>query len=80
MRTSKFLVFLAALLPATAVPTGMEPLLVQLQLDHDASLAAERGFRLHRESGALTGAKASDYAAYVARLLRRSRTPAQDWP
>jgi hypothetical protein len=71
MRTVKFLIFLAALLPAAAVPIGAEPLLEQLQLDHDAWVAAERDFRARRESGALVGAEASDYAAYVARLQRR---------
>jgi hypothetical protein len=71
MRTVKFLIFLAALLPAAAAPIGAEPLLEQLRLDHDAWVAAERDFRVRRESGALIGAEASDYAAYVARLQRR---------
>jgi hypothetical protein len=71
MRTVKFLMFLAALLPAAAVPIGAEPLLEQLQLDHDAWVAAESDFRVRRESGALVGVEASDYAAYVARLRRR---------
>jgi hypothetical protein len=71
MRTVKFLIFLAALLLAAAAPIGAEPLLEQLRLDHDAWAAAERDFRARRESGALIGAEASDYAAYVARLQRR---------
>jgi len=71
MRTVQFLIFLAALLPVVAVPIGAEPLLEQLRLDHDAWVTAERDFRVRRESGALIGAEASDYAAYVARLQRR---------
>ena len=71
MRTVKFLMFLATLLPTTAVPKGAESLLEQLRLDHGAWLAARHDFRAHRESGALVGAEASDFAAYVARLQRR---------
>jgi hypothetical protein len=71
MRTVKFLMFLAALLPVAAVPIGAEPLLEQMRLDHAAWVAADRDFRVRRESGALIGAEASDYAAYVARLQRR---------
>ena len=71
MPTVKFLIFLAALLPVVAFPIGAEPLLEQLRLDHGAWATAERDFRVRRESGALIGAEASDYAAYVARLQRR---------
>jgi hypothetical protein len=71
MRTVKFLVLVASLLPVAAVPTGVEPLLEQLRLDHDAWVTAERDFHVRRASGALVGAEASDYAAYVARLQRR---------
>ena len=71
MRIAKSLMLLAALLPGAAVWAGAEPLLEQLRLDHAAWAAAERDFRARRERGALAGAEASDYAAYVARLQRR---------
>jgi hypothetical protein len=71
MHIAKSLMLLAALLPDIAVQAAAEPLLEQLQLDHAAWVTAERDFRVRRESGALIGAEASDYAAYVARLQRR---------
>ncbi|MGB7930851.1 MAG: hypothetical protein WCH04_01265 [Gammaproteobacteria bacterium] len=71
MNIAKFLMLLAVLLPEIAIPAAAEPLLEQLRLDHAAWSTAERDFRARRESGALVGAEASDYAAYVARLQRR---------
>jgi hypothetical protein len=71
MKIAKFLLLLAVLLQAVAIRAAAEPLLEQLRLDHAAWTTAERDFRARRESGALVGAEASDYAAYVARLQRR---------
>jgi hypothetical protein len=70
MNIAKFLL-LAVLLPGIDILAAAEPLLEQLRLDHAAWATAERDFRARRESGALIGAEASDYAAYVARLQRR---------
>ena len=70
MNIAKFLL-LAVLLPGIDILAAAEPLLEQLRLDHAAWATAERDFRARRESGALIGAEASDYAAYVARLRRR---------
>jgi len=70
MNIAKFLL-LAVLLPGIDILAAAEPLLEQLRLDHAAWVTAERDFRARRESGALIGAEASDYAAYVARLQRR---------
>ena len=70
MNIAKFLL-LAVLLPGIDIQAAAEPLLEQLRLDHAAWATAERDFRARRESGALIGAEASDYAAYVARLRRR---------
>jgi hypothetical protein len=70
MRIAKSLMLMASLLPDVAVRAGAEPLLEQMRLDHAAWVAADRDFRARRESGALRGAEASDYAAYVARLQR----------
>jgi hypothetical protein len=70
MNIAKFLL-LAVLLPVVAIRAAAEPLLEQLRLDHAAWATAERDFRARRKSGALVGAEASDYAAYVARLQRR---------
>jgi hypothetical protein len=71
MRIAQSLMLMAALLPDVAAPAGTEPLLEQMRLDHAAWAAANSDFRTRREHGALTGAEASDYAAYVARLQRR---------
>jgi hypothetical protein len=71
MNIAKFLMLLAVMLPAVAIGAAAEPLLEQLRLDHAAWATADRDFRARRESGALVGAEASDYAAYVARLQRR---------
>jgi hypothetical protein len=71
MNIAIFLMLLAVLLPSVAIRAAAEPLLEQLRLDHAAWATAERDFRIRRESGALVGAEASDYAAYVARLQRR---------
>jgi hypothetical protein len=71
MRTVKSLMLLAALLPGAAVPADAEQLQEQLRLDHAAWTAAERDFHARRERGTLTGAEASEYAGYVARLRRR---------
>jgi len=70
MNIAKFLL-LAVLMPGIDILAAAEPLLEQLRLDHAAWATAERDFRARRESGALIGAEASDYAAYVARLQRR---------
>jgi hypothetical protein len=70
MNIAKFLMLLAVLLPEIAIRAAAEPLLEQLRLDHAAWSTAERDFRARRESGALVGAEASDYAAYVAHLQR----------
>ena len=70
MNIAKFLL-LAVLLPGIDILAAAEPLLEQLRLDHAAWATAERDFRARRESGALVGAEASDYAVYVARLQRR---------
>jgi hypothetical protein len=70
MNIAKFML-LAVLLPGIDILAAAEPLLEQLRLDHAAWVTAERDFRARRESGALIGAEASDYAAYVARLQRR---------
>jgi hypothetical protein len=70
MNIAKFLL-LAVLLPGIDILAAAEPLLEQLRLDHAAWATAERDFRARRESGALIGAEASDYASYVARLRRR---------
>lgn len=71
MGITQSLMLMAALLPDVAVPAGAEPLLEQMQLDHAAWATADSDFRARRERGVLTGAEASDYAAYVARLQRR---------
>jgi hypothetical protein len=71
MNIAKFLMLLAVMLPEIAIGAAAEPLLEQLRLDHAAWATAERDFRARRKSGALVGAEASDYAAYVARLQRR---------
>jgi len=70
MNIAKFLL-LAVLMPGIDVLAAAEPLLERLRVDHAAWATAERDFRARRESGALVGAEASDYAAYVARLQRR---------
>jgi len=70
MNITKFLL-LAVLMPGIDVLAAAEPLLERLRVDHAAWATAERDFRARRESGALVGAEASDYAAYVARLQRR---------
>jgi hypothetical protein len=71
MHIAKSLMLLAVLLPDIAARGASEPLLEQLRLDHAAWVTAERDFRVRRESGALIGVEASDYAAYVAHLQRR---------
>jgi hypothetical protein len=71
MRIAKPLLLLILLLPVVTVRVAAEPLLEQLRLDHAAWEAAAHDFRTRREHGVLTGAEASEYAAYVARLQRR---------
>jgi len=71
MNIAWFLMLLAVMIPEIAIGAAAEPLLEQLRLDHAAWTTAERDFRARRESGALVGTEASDYAAYVARLQRR---------
>jgi hypothetical protein len=73
MNIAMILILLAVMLPeiANGAAAEPEPLLEQLRLDHAAWTTAESDFRARRESGALIGTEASDYAAYVARLLRR---------
>ncbi len=71
MHIAKSLMLLVVLLPSIAAWGAAEPLLEQLRLDHAAWVTAERDFRVRRESGALIGVEASDYAAYVAHLQRR---------
>jgi hypothetical protein len=71
MNIARLLMLLAVMIPELAIGAAVEPLLEQLRLDHAAWTTAERDFRARRESGALVGTEASDYAAYVARLQRR---------
>lgn len=68
--TLKLMALSLALL-CTRMAGAAEQLLEQLRIDQAALVVAERDFRSRRESNTLTDAEASDYAAYVARLVKR---------
>ncbi len=55
----------------SAVAASPQQQLEQLGIDHAAWVAAEQDYRIGRERGTLTGEEATDYAAWVARLLRQ---------
>ena len=66
-----YFVVLPAMLAVILAWTETDESVAQLRLDHAAWRAAEDDYRAQREFGGLSGAEAADYAAYVARLLRR---------
>lgn len=66
-----YFIALPAMLSVILAWTATDETVAQLRLDHAALRAAEDDYRAQREFGGLSGAEASDYAAYVARLQRR---------
>lgn len=60
----------AMLLPGLSLAVE-ESLVDQLRSEYAALITADSHYRIQREQGALNGAEASDYAAYIARLHRR---------
>ncbi len=67
----KPIIALSTLLMLGTAMAGANQLLEQLRLDHSALVAAESDFREHRARGSLIGVEAADYAAYIARLVKR---------
>lgn len=64
-------VALPAMLTVILAWTETDEAVAQLQIDYAAFRAAEDDYRAQRELNGLSGAEATDYAAYVARLQRR---------
>lgn len=86
-----YLVALPAMLTVILAWTDTDESVAQLRIDYAAFSAAEDDYRAQRELNGLSGAEATDYAAYVARLQRRvfegcravrnsGATPPQDVP
>jgi len=67
----KLNIALAALLTATLVWATSSEAVTQLRFDYAALQSAQEDYRLQRESMALEGLEASDYAGYIAGLQRR---------
>jgi len=66
-----YFVAMPAMLTVILAWTDTDESVAQLRIDYAAFSAAEDDYRAQRELNGLSGAEATDYAAYVARLQRR---------
>lgn len=66
-----YFVALPAMLTVILAWTDTDESVAQLRIDYAAFSAAEDDYRYEREFNGLSGAEATDYAAYVAKLQRR---------
>jgi hypothetical protein len=66
-----YFVALPAMLTVILAWTDTDESVAQLRIDYAAFSAAEDDYRSEREFNGLSGAEATDYAAYVAKLQRR---------